>query len=47
MSPEDISENLGESHHCINLKFENFGESQLKMVSPGLIDELQRSLTTP
>jgi hypothetical protein len=37
MSPEDISENFGESHHCKNLKFENFDESQPKMVSPGLI----------
>ena len=37
MSPEDISENFGESHQCKNLKFENFGESQLKMVSRGLI----------
>jgi len=37
MSPEDISENFSESHFCNNLKFENFGESQLKMVSPGLI----------
>ena len=25
--PEDISENVGVSHHCKNLKFENFGES--------------------
>ena len=24
MSPENISENVGESHHCKNLKFENF-----------------------
>jgi len=24
MSPEDISDNFGESHHCINLKFENW-----------------------
>ena len=37
MSPEDIILNFVESHHCKNLKFENFGESQLKMVSPGLI----------
>ena len=34
MSPEQISENFGESHHCKNLKFENFGEFQQKMVSP-------------
>jgi len=27
MRPEDISENFGESHHCMNLKFENFDES--------------------
>jgi len=26
MSPEDISEHIGESHHCKNLIFENFGE---------------------
>ena len=37
MSPEDIFENFGESHHCKKLKFENFGESQLKMVSAGLM----------
>ena len=37
MSPEDISENFGESKYCKNLKFENFGKTQLKMVSPGLI----------
>jgi hypothetical protein len=37
MSPEDISEHFGESHHFKNLKFENFGQSQLKMMSPGLI----------
>lgn len=36
-SPENISENIGESHYCNNLKFENFGESQLIMVSPGFI----------
>jgi len=35
--PEDISENFGESHHCKNLKFENFGDSHLKMASPELI----------
>jgi hypothetical protein len=28
ISPEDISENFGESCHCKNLNFENFGESQ-------------------
>jgi len=33
INPEDISENFGESCHCKNLNFENFGESQLKMVS--------------
>jgi len=33
MSSEDISENFSESHHCKNLKFEKFGESQLKMAS--------------
>ena len=39
MSTEDVSENVGEYHHCKNLKIENFGESQLKMamVSPGII----------
>jgi len=37
MSPEDISENFGESHHCKNQKFENIGESKLKIVSPGLV----------
>jgi hypothetical protein len=37
MSPEDISENFGDSHYYKNLKFENFDESQLKMVSPGLV----------
>jgi len=26
-SPQDISENFGESHHCKDLKFVNFGES--------------------
>ena len=36
-SRRQISENFGESHHCKNKKFENFGEFQLKMVSPGLI----------
>jgi len=34
MSPEDISENFGESHNCKTLKFDNYDESQLKMVSP-------------
>ena len=38
MSPEDISENFSASHHCKNLKFVNFDESQLKMMSPGLIN---------
>ena len=28
---------FGESYYCKNLKFENFSESQLKMVSPELI----------
>ena len=39
MSPEDISENLGEFHHCKNLKFQNFEEfqMQLKMMRLGLI----------
>jgi hypothetical protein len=39
MSPEDVSEKVGEYHHCKNLKIENFGESQLKMAmaSPGII----------
>jgi len=37
MSPKDISKNFDESHHCKNWKFENVDESQLKMVSPGLI----------
>ena len=39
MSPENISEHFGESHHCQNLKFENFGKFQQKMESPGLIWE--------
>jgi hypothetical protein len=33
MNPEEISERLGESHHSKNLKFENFGESQLTHLS--------------
>lgn len=37
MNPEDTSENFCEFHHCKNKKFENFGKSQLKIVSPGLI----------
>jgi hypothetical protein len=37
MSPEDISKNFGEPHHCKYQKFEKFDKSQLKMVSPGLI----------
>ena len=37
MSSEDFPENVGKSHHCKNLKFKNFGESQLKLVSPWLI----------
>ena len=37
MSPEDVSDTFGESHHCKNKKFEHFGKSQLKTVSPGLI----------
>jgi hypothetical protein len=32
-----MSENVGEFHHCKNLKFENFGEPQLKMMSPELL----------
>jgi hypothetical protein len=35
-SPEGIFENFAKYHHCKNLKFENFDESQLKMVSPGM-----------
>ena len=40
MNPElktflKILVNFGEFHHCKNKKFENFDESQLKMVSPG------------
>jgi len=34
MSQEDISDDFCESHHCKDVKFENFGGSQLKMVSP-------------
>jgi hypothetical protein len=34
----DISENFGESHHCENLKFKNFGESRTQL------GELQGSL---
>lgn len=46
ISREDISEIFGESHHCENLKFENFNESQLKMVSIWThLVELQVSLT--
>jgi hypothetical protein len=29
---EDIYEIFGESHHCKYLKFENFGESHLKIM---------------
>jgi hypothetical protein len=29
---EDIYEIFGESHHCKNLKFENFVESHLKIM---------------
>ena len=36
MSPEDISDDFGMSHHSRNLKFEHFGESYLKLMSPGL-----------
>ena len=40
MSPEDISENFGESHHCKNWKFETEnGESRTQQ------DELQWPLT--
>jgi len=35
MSPEDISENLGDFHQYKNLKFENYNESQLKTASLG------------
>ena len=37
VSPEYISEHLGESQHCQNLKFENFDKSQQKMESSGFI----------
>ena len=37
MSTEDISENFSEFHHSKNIKFYNFGESEMKIVSPGLI----------
>jgi hypothetical protein len=33
MSPEDISENLGEFHQHKNLKFENYDESQPRTTS--------------
>ena len=33
ISPEDISEN---SHHCKNLKFENFGEYQESLILVGV-----------
>jgi len=42
MSP-DVSEKFGESHNCKSQKFENFGESQLKMVSPGLLGVFARN----
>jgi len=32
LSSEDISENLSESHHCKNLKSENFDESRTHLV---------------
>jgi len=34
MSPEDISEHFSEFNQSKNLKFENYGESQRKMLSP-------------
>jgi len=37
MSPEDTSKNFDEFHHRKDLKFENFVQSQLKMVSLGLV----------
>jgi hypothetical protein len=40
MKPEDISEIFDGSYHCKNKKIEHFGESQLKMASPGLIWEI-------
>ena len=46
MNPEDISENFVESQYCKNLKFENFGESSMTMVSPGLPREVARSTVT-
>jgi hypothetical protein len=36
-NPEDISE----SNHCKNIKFENIDKFQLKMVHPGLVHDLQ------
>ena len=42
MSPENISANFGESHHCKNLKFKNVGESQRKTVTQ--LVEMQVSL---
>jgi len=38
ISPEDISEHFCRSHHCKNLKFEDFGESSTSL------GELQGSL---
>ena len=46
-SPEDIYENIGKSHHCKNLKFENFGESQQNIMSPGLILASYKDLWKP
>ena len=36
-SLEDISQNFGEYKLCKNQTFENFDESQMKLVSPELI----------
>jgi len=43
-SPEDISENFVESHYYKNLKFENFGESELQIASPCMTDDDLRKL---
>ena len=37
MSPESPFQNFDESHHYRDPKFRNFGESQIKMMSPGLV----------
>ena len=46
MSPEDISKNFGESHHCKNLKLENLGKCHQASEtgeSRTQLDELQGS----